>query len=132
MKCSLRSLAESLQAQLLGDGAVEISGIASIPQATPEDLVFVEEEKHLRGALESGAAAIIAGRFAEKFLANAAPKTPAKPLLIAAQPKLAFARAAKLLRVPSGRPLGIHASAVVHASVRLGQDAIVAARAVIG
>ncbi len=132
MKCSLRSLAESLQAQLLGDGAVEISGIASIPQATPEDLVFVEEEKHLRVALESSAAAVIAGRFAEKSLANAAAKTPAKPLLIAAQPKLAFAQAAKLLRVPPGRPPGIHASAVVHASARLGQDAIVAGHAVIG
>ncbi len=132
MKCSLRLVAESLQAQLLGDGAVEISGIASIPQATPHDLVFVEDEKHLRVALDSGAAAVIAGTFAEQFVANAGAKTPSKPLLIAAQPKLAFARAAKLLRVPPGRQPGIDASAVIHASARLGKDAMVAGRAVIG
>ena len=128
MKCSLRSVAESLQAQLLGDGAVEVSGIASIPQATPEDLVFVEDEKHLRLALESRAAAVIAGNFAAKPGTGSS----AKPLLIAAQPKLAFARAAKLLRVPSGRQPGTHSSAVVHASARLGKDAIVAEGAVIG
>jgi UDP-3-O-[3-hydroxymyristoyl] glucosamine N-acyltransferase len=128
MKCSLRSVAESLQAQLLGDGAVEVSGIASIPQATPEDLVFVEDEKHLRLALESRAAAVIAGNFAAKSGTGSS----AKPLLIAAQPKLAFARAAKLLRVQSGRQPGTHPSAVVHPSARLGKDAIVAEGAVIG
>ena len=64
MKVSLRSIAESLQAELVGDGAVEVSGIASIARATPADLVFVEDEKHLRLALESRAAAVIAGKFA--------------------------------------------------------------------
>jgi UDP-3-O-[3-hydroxymyristoyl] glucosamine N-acyltransferase len=128
MKRSLSSVAESVQAQLVGDGAVEVSGIASIPQATPEDLVFVEDEKHLRLALESRAAAVIVGKFAEK-----PPKKPAaKPMLIAEHPKLAFARAAKLLRPQPDRRPGIHSSAVVHASTRLGKDVAVAERAVIG
>ena len=128
MKRSLSSVAESLQAQLLGDGAVQVSDIASISQATPEDLVFVEDEKHLRLALESCAAAVIVGNFA----AGIAQGTVAKPLLVVQHPKLAFARAAKLLCTQPDRLPGIHSSAVVHASARLGKDVIVAERAVVG
>jgi UDP-3-O-[3-hydroxymyristoyl] glucosamine N-acyltransferase len=128
MKRSLSSVAESLEAQLLGDGAVQVSGIASISQATPEDMVFVEDEKHLRLALESRAAAVIAGNFA----AGIPQGTAAKPLLLVRHPKLAFARAAKLLRTQPDRLPGVHSSAVVHASARLGTDVIVAERAVVG
>jgi len=125
MKVSLRSIAESLQAELIGDGAVEVSGIASIPRATPADLVFVEDEKHLSLALQSHAAAVIAGKFAEA-------KPTSKPLLISRQPKLTFARAARLLRSAPNRPPGIHPSAQVHASARLEKNVTVAERVVIG
>ena len=55
MKRSLLSVAQALQAHLVGDGAVEVSGIASIALATSADLVFVEDEKSLlRGAGVSG------------------------------------------------------------------------------
>jgi UDP-3-O-[3-hydroxymyristoyl] glucosamine N-acyltransferase len=124
MKRTLSSVAEAVQAQLVGDGAVEVSGIASISQATAADLVFVEDEKHLRLALESRAAAVIVGKFAKK--------PAAKPLLIVEHPKLAFARAAKFLRTSLDRQPGIHSSAVVHATARLGKDVIVAERAVVG
>jgi UDP-3-O-[3-hydroxymyristoyl] glucosamine N-acyltransferase len=132
MKRSLKFLAESLQAQLVGDDAVEVSGIASIPQAKPEDLVYVEDEKFLRPALESKAAAVIAGEFARTSAENPGTKTPAKPLLIVSHPKLAFARAARMLRSLPDRQPGVHSSAEVHASARLGRDVIVAERAVIG
>jgi UDP-3-O-[3-hydroxymyristoyl] glucosamine N-acyltransferase len=125
MKCSLRKIAESVQAQLVGDGAVEVSGIASIPEATAADLVFVEEEKHLRLALESRAAAVIAGKFATG-------KPSTKTLLISQHPRQAFARAARLLCPPPDRHAGIHPTAVVHASARLGKDVVVGERAVIG
>ncbi len=121
-------VAEALQAQLVGDGAVEVSGIASIPEATAGDLVFVEDEKHLRAAIDSRAAAVIVGKFAT----GNATKSCAKPLLIVEQPKLAFSRAAKLLRVSPDRQPGIHASAVVHASAKVGKGVIVAERACIG
>ena len=125
MKVSLRSIADSLQAELIGDAAVEVSGIASIPRATPADLVFVEDEKHLSLALQSHAAAVIAGKFAEA-------KPTSKPLLISRQPKLTFARAARLLRSAPDRPPGVDPSAQVHASARLGKSVTVAERVVIG
>ncbi|MGA9811990.1 MAG: UDP-3-O-(3-hydroxymyristoyl)glucosamine N-acyltransferase [Terriglobales bacterium] len=130
MKRSLLSIAQAVQARVVGDGAVEVSGIASIPQATPVDLVFVEDEKSLPAALGSRAAAVIAGEFA---LADGAKQTgDGKPLLICKHPRLAFARAAQLLCSAPGRQPGSHPSAVVHDSARLGRNVIVAERAVIG
>jgi UDP-3-O-[3-hydroxymyristoyl] glucosamine N-acyltransferase len=125
MKRSLLSIAEALQAQVVGDGAVEVSGIASIGQACSTDLVFVEDEKSLGPALESSASAVIAGEFARKIKSS-------KPLLISKHPKLAFVGAARLLYPAPDRKSETHASAVVHASARLGKNVAVAERAVIG
>ncbi len=130
MKRSLLSVAQSLQAHLVGDGGVEVSGIASIALATSADLVFVEDEKSLLPALESPAAAVIVGEFPKSESSKS--KVSTKPLLIAKNPRLAFARAARLLYSTSDRQPGAHSSAVVHGSARLGKDVSVAERAVIG
>ena len=98
--------------------------MASILSASPKDLVFVEAEKNLEQALASKAAAVIAGKFALG-------ECHAKSLLIADQPKLAFARAARFLAVNREPKAGLAASAVVHESAELGKDVIVAARVVI-
>ncbi len=87
MKRSLRQIAEAVEARLQGDGSVELGGVASIGSASERDLVFVEEEKNLPRALQSGAGAVIAGEFAAA--------SSGKPLLISRHPKLTFARAAR-------------------------------------
>jgi UDP-3-O-[3-hydroxymyristoyl] glucosamine N-acyltransferase len=125
MALSLRTVAESVQGEVMGDGSVAIGGVASIARATSVELVFVEDEKSLPAALTSRAAAVIAGEFARG-------STTSKPLLICAHPKLAFARAARLLSPAADRKPGTHASAVVPASANLGKDVTVAERAVIG
>jgi UDP-3-O-[3-hydroxymyristoyl] glucosamine N-acyltransferase len=130
MKRSLLSVAQSVQAHLVGDGAVEVSGVASIAMATSADLVFVEDEKSLLPALESPAAAVIVREFPKAE--SSKEKGGSKPLLIAKNPRLAFARASRLLSPTPDRQPGTHPSAVVHSSARLGKDVMVAARAVIG
>jgi UDP-3-O-[3-hydroxymyristoyl] glucosamine N-acyltransferase len=125
MKRSLKELAEFVQARVVGDGGVEVTGISSIQSASHGDLVFVEDEKNLRVALESPASAVIVGSFAMG-------KTNSKPLLVSAQPRLAFARAAQLLCPREEQQPGIHPSAVVHSSARLGKGVVVGERAVIG
>ena len=50
----MKDIAEALlKARLLGDGDVQVSGVASIASASSNDLVFVEDEKHLSQALSS-------------------------------------------------------------------------------
>src|SRR5271156_5797384 len=110
MKRSLQEIAEAVEARLRGDGKVEVEGVASIGSASKYDLVFVEEEKYLTRALQSGAGAVIAGEFA----ANSS----GKALLISSHPKLSFARAARLFQNGDREEpgCGVHATAVVHAS----------------
>jgi len=125
MKRSIREIAGHVNAAVVGDDRVEVAGVASIARAAAEDLVFVEDEKNLRAALKSRAAAVIAGEFAAK-------STASKPLLIASQPRLAFARAAQLLSPLSRAETGIHPSVLVHPSARVGENAVIRERVVIG
>jgi len=125
MQRSLKEIAESVQARLSGDGGVQVSGIASIKTASAADLVFVEDSENLDLALASPAAAVIAGEFANGT-------TGTKPLLICSQPRLAFARAARMLCPPFQHQAVIHASAVVSSTARLGKNVAIEARTVMG
>lgn len=125
MTRSLRQIAEAIDAQIHGDGSVEIEGVASIASALPSDLVFVADEKHLLPALQSNAGAVIAGDFATA--------STGKPLLISKNPKLAFARAAFFLqdRDSGIGTSAIQPSAVVHASSRLALGVVIEEQVVI-
>ena len=125
MQRSLKEIAEFVGARVVGDASTLVSGVASIAFARDGDLVFVEEESRLESAQASGASAIVAGEFA-------AGAEITKPLVIAANPRLAFARAAALLRPRPARAAGIHNSAIVDSSARLGSGVCVEAGAVIG
>ena len=124
MPQTLQSLAEFTFTRLIGDGNLEITTVASIAQARPGALVFVQDEKHLALALASPASAVIAGEFAASSAGR-------KPLLIAAHPRLAFARAGALLYPPSTYAAGVHPAAVVHASAKVASSAAIDAYAVI-
>jgi UDP-3-O-[3-hydroxymyristoyl] glucosamine N-acyltransferase len=87
----------------------------------------VEDAQHLDSALHSAAAAIIVGDFAARNFAASA----SKPFLISGQPRLTFARAAKLLRDPD-RNRVIHPSAIVLASAEIGMNVAIGPRAIIG
>ena len=122
---SVKEVAEFVQARVLGDESVQLTGISSVQSAGPGDLVFVDEEKNLGRALESSASAVIAGDFAARAKNS-------KPLLLTMQPRLAFARAAQLLcRKPDRKP-GVHPSAIVHSSVRLADGVTIEERVVVG
>jgi UDP-3-O-[3-hydroxymyristoyl] glucosamine N-acyltransferase len=125
MKQSLLFLAEKLNCHLLGDSSVTVTSVGSLQSATSDSLVFVEDPKHLDAALESAAAAVIAGEFA------AGSTAATKPLLISTQPRLAFARAAKLLRDPERNRI-IHPSAIVPASAQIGKNVAIGPGAILG
>jgi UDP-3-O-[3-hydroxymyristoyl] glucosamine N-acyltransferase len=125
MKRTLREVAEYLGAVLIGGAQAEVAGVASIRSANPGDLVFVDDRRNLESALSSGATAVIAGDFGGR-------QFRAKPLLIADQPRLAFARAAAwLLQENSILLVGVHASAIVAPTAQLDNSVSVDERAVI-
>ena len=129
MKQTLRDLADQLGCRLLGDHSITVTSVSSLQSATSHSLVFVEDAQHLDTALHSSAAAVIAGNFATgEFAASA---SASKPILISPQPRLTFARAARLLRDPD-RNRGIHPSAIVAASAVLGKNVAIGPRAILG
>jgi UDP-3-O-[3-hydroxymyristoyl] glucosamine N-acyltransferase len=125
MRPTSRELAEALGARLIGDGHVEVTGVASISSASASDVVFVEEQKNIAAALESQAAAIIAGDFAGGAKSS-------KALIITSSPRLAFARAAAMLGDSRLQGCGIHSTAFVHASAKLGQAVSIDAHVSVG
>src|SRR5260221_8375410 len=124
MKQTLRDLAEKLDCRLLGEGSITATQVSSLQSATSHSLVFVEDVQHLDAALRSSAAAVIAGDFAAGNKAS-------KPILISPQPRLTFARAAKLLCDPD-RNREIHSSAIVPASAKIGKNVAIGPGAILG
>jgi UDP-3-O-[3-hydroxymyristoyl] glucosamine N-acyltransferase len=121
---SVKEVANFVQARVLGDETVQLKGISSVHSAAPGDLVFVDDEKNLPLALQSPAAAVIAGDFAK------VQKSP-KPLLLVSHPRLAFARAAQLLHPRPERTASVHPSAIVHHQVQLASNVTIDERVVI-
>ena len=119
----MREIADWIGARLFGDGSVELRGISSIAEASPGDLVFVEDERHLERALGSRAAAVIAGEFFQVG--------DLKPVLVCDQPRLAFARAAQRLGTKRARKAAIHPSASVDPSAECGAGVSIDERVVI-
>lgn len=141
----LIQLAELLQAEVRGGAQeLDVSGVASIAGAGESDLVFVEDATILKEALNSAAGAVIVS---EKLAVTSGDSR--KALLVVAKPKLAFARAARLLSnakveaeihttavidadVVRGRHVSVGAHAVVESGAHLGDETVIGAGAVIG
>jgi len=121
----LTDLAEALGAELRPPGTdAAITGVSSATGASPETIVFAEDEDALDAAQSSPAAAVIVP-------SALAPRNPGKPLLIAAQPRLAFAQAGQLLK-PANPQTGVHPAACIDATAALGAQVSIGACAVIG
>lgn len=122
MKITAQELAKFLDTRIEGDGGAMVSGIANPEDAEAEDLIYVEAAKHAARAETSRARCVVVPDGVG--VAN-------KTLLIAGQPKLAFARAAARLMEEPPIASGVHASAVVDGSAKLAGGVSVGAYAVI-
>ncbi|HEV2615015.1 MAG TPA: UDP-3-O-(3-hydroxymyristoyl)glucosamine N-acyltransferase [Candidatus Acidoferrales bacterium] len=122
MRRIARELGEYLQAEVKGDFSRWVSGVASPEDAGAEDLIYVDAAKHLARAQTSGAACV---------LLREGMNLKGKTLLIVANPKLAFAKAAAWLLEPESIARGVHSTAVIDPSVKLAADACVGPYAVV-
>jgi UDP-3-O-[3-hydroxymyristoyl] glucosamine N-acyltransferase len=123
MKRTAKELAESIGAQLEGDGTLEIAGVAAPERAGARDLIYVASAKHAERAAASAALCVIAGEGAS---------LPGKTVLWSAQPKVAFAKAAALLLGRTPIATGIHPTAIVAPLARVADRASIGPYAVIG
>jgi UDP-3-O-[3-hydroxymyristoyl] glucosamine N-acyltransferase len=119
----LAQIAAALGCKLEGDPDTEISGIATIESARKGDLSFLVNPKYYPQLKSTQASALIVGQdFPPAHL----------PLLRHQNPYLAFARAIEIFhKVKIPRP-GIHPTALIADSARIGKDVFVGPRAIIG
>ncbi len=123
MTHTLGELAARVGATVVGDPNRAIVGIRTLEDAGPDHLSFYHNRRYLHAALTSRAGALL--------VADAAP-FPGRDALVCRDP---YAALATLLEVfhPAELPApGVHPSAVVAASARIGEGASVGAHAVIG
>ena len=119
----LCKLADHLGATLHGDPDVEIHGIAGIEAAGPGQITFVANKRYAPLARTTRAAAILVEpAFAEI----------STPTLRIADPYLAYARTIELFYTPPRPQPGIHPTAVIAPSARIGARAHIAPYVVIG
>src|SRR5437588_2268743 len=109
-------LAEFLGCPLQGERAVTLKGVASPEAAQADDLVYVDSRRHLKRVVRSNARCVITS--SDLALSG-------KTLIVAEQPKLAFARAAAWLVPPFPIASGVHPTAVIAESAHLDRGTLV-------
>lgn len=119
----LREIAERLGCRLVGDGEVEITGVAGIEQAGPTELTFLANPKYAPKLKHCRAAAIL--------VSEPVTKVPIRSL-VSENPYLDFARALELFYQPPRPAPGIHPTAVISPSAHIGDNASIGAYVVIG
>ena len=123
MSFTAAELAKHLGGEVLGNGAVVLTGFAPADRAQPGDLTFAENDSYFACAEQSAAAAILVdGNF----------KTAKKALIRVPNARIAFAKALPLFYPEPAFPPGIHPTAIVAASAKLDPTAHVGPYSVIG
>jgi len=122
-------IAEQLRGEVLGDGSVELTGLAPADCARSGDLTFAEKESYFAAAEQSNAAAVlVAGEFASSK----------KVLIRVPNARVAVAKVLPLFFPPDQHPQGIHPSATIAPSAQIdptahiGPNCVVAARVRLG
>ncbi len=125
---TLGELIERLGGELAqGSAEQAIAGVSSPDIAHSTDLVFAESEASVAEALSSSAAAVVL----KPAAASSYTSHSGIAVIESDQPRLWFARAAKLLK-PALPATGVHPAAVIGSDVMLGADVTVGACAAVG
>jgi UDP-3-O-[3-hydroxymyristoyl] glucosamine N-acyltransferase len=119
----LRDIAGRLGCVLVGDGELEIGGVAGMEHAGPGQLTFLANPKYGPKVKHTRASAILVG----EALAGVE-----IAMLISANPYLDFARALALFYQPPQPAPGIHPLAFVAASAVVGENCSIGPFAVVG
>src|SRR5579859_4289682 len=119
----LRHLASQLGCELLGDGEIEIAGVAGMEHAVPGQLTFLANLTYAPKVKQTRASAILATE-------------PVRDLpiasLVSENPYLDFARALALFYQPPRPAPGIHPLASIAVSASIGENCSIGPFAVVG
>ena len=119
----LGELARLVSGEVVGSSEPSITGVASIDEAKAGQLVFVLDKKFLPQALSSDASAIMAPLNSS---------TGGKPAILVQNPRLAMAKVLMFFAPKKILPKGIHKTAVVPKSCKIGKGSSIGPYVVLG
>lgn len=123
MKVTLEAVAKAIDGTVVGDGSIEITGVAGIREARAGELTFLANPRYESYLERTQASAIIV---AENH------RNLAKPLIQNSNPYLAFLKAVRFFAGDGERPApGVHPRAVISDRASVSSEAYVGANAVI-
>jgi len=120
----IKELSAELNCEFVGDPEMDITSVAPIENARPGDLTFLSNKKYRRHLATTGASAII--------LENAEDLPEGKTAVISPAPYLTFAEAMNLLYPALTPERGIHTSAIVSPSAKIGVNVSIGPYSIIG
>jgi UDP-3-O-[3-hydroxymyristoyl] glucosamine N-acyltransferase len=121
---TLAALAERSGAELEGDGSVRISRVGTLEHAEAGEIAFLANPKY--------AAQLGATRASAVIVSPADAARTALPKLVSRHPYLTYARVARLLHPEDAAPAGVHPTATVDPSARLGSGVSIGPNASVG
>ena len=123
---TIGEIALLLGAQLLGDSQTLITGVAGLDTASAGTISFIENEKMLADAYSGSASAIIAPESLRDELENLQSlsrkgRRRPKPVVLAGNPRLAFAKLLEWMQPASMPEKGIHPTAIIEPDAIIGE-----------
>jgi len=123
MKKTLREIARLVKGEIVGDAGIVITGVCGIREAKNGDITFVANRRYMPLIDQTQASAIIAPLDVE---------TASKPLVRTKDPSLAFAQVmAEMCPTGVRHPKGIHKTAVIAKSAKIGPGVALGAHVVV-
>ena len=123
MTLTAAQIAEKLQGECLGDGQVELTGLAPADGARAGDLTFAEKESYFAAAEQSQASAIlVSGTFAASK----------KVLIRVPNARVAVAKLLPLFFQPDQPPPGVHPTASIDPSASIDPTAHIGPHCAVG
>ena len=116
----LSEVAQKLECRLEGPPEVEITGVAGIEQAEPGQLTFLANRRYFPLLKTTHASAVLVE---EGISLTRDPSLPPLAALRSPNPYLAFAHAIELFYQPPRYASGIHPTAIIAKSARVGENA---------
>ena len=123
MGVTLGELARSVDCEIDGDAALEITGVATLARAGHGDISFLANPRYRSQLAETRASAVILSPGDAQAYAGAK--------LVSRNPYLVYARVARFFARESDAAPGVHPAAVLDPRVRLGADVHIAPGTVI-
>lgn len=120
----LRDISELVGGELIGDGDIEIHGVAGIKEAREGEITFVANPRYISQINRTRASAIISWKSI---------KYNGKPMIQVENPYWAWAKVVEAFAKKRGkRGTGIHQTAIIGENTEIGKDAWIQAYAVVG